>query len=269
MDLYEIFTLVSCLQFIYLIKHLQHSQIMKHVLIITSLALFAQLSQAQTTPSDTLRPKAKEKQITIALNNNNSGSLLFKKYTSATFAYRIGLGGGYGSSSTENTTNNSSYINTNYKYKSSNFDIYLNLGIQKSFGSYKNFEPYAGVDLGIGNRILSQKEENINTLNPFTSFAPNSIVKTTRETKSNFTPSVSLLPFIGFNYYIAERFALGVEYKLRIVSFSTYDNSKSTFTTEYGDGTSQVTDDSKYKSTNFNGSFTGTTNITATFFIGK
>jgi len=242
----------------------------QHILII---ALMATSAAIQAEPADTLRPAAGEKQFVMSLGTNTS-SFLIKKYKTASFAWRYGLSGNYGGNRQSTTAKSTSspsypYSETEFIFHNLDLGLYLNVGFQKSFGTYKNFEPYTGMDFGIGNRIEKRSNENkYTTVDPAT--APGSQIGQKTETKSYLNLGTNLTPFIGFNYYLAERFALGAEYRFNLLSISIPGNRESTTTTYlYQTDPAVVTNLYKSKGANLNGNFNGYAQLTVTMFIGK
>jgi hypothetical protein len=249
---------------------------MKHLFLLTPFVFLGLFGQAQSTTSDSLKPTAREKQFTFAINNN-SGFFAFKKYRTPTLAYRFGFSGNYAVNHNNYSNDQLIYSQTGFDSVSHNFSTSSNslfslnlfLGFQKSFGTYKHFEPYAGVDLSVGNRFQNGKSETTNNPGPYSS-SSKYIVQTNTETHNNVIPTVSLLPFIGFNYYLAERFALGAEYRLAIVSMSFSKDQKTTTTYHFSDGsTTSLDSPNTISNTNITGSFSGSAYITATFFLTK
>ena len=249
---------------------------MKHTFFAFSLLLAGFSTQAQfkhsrfddsdsltqvIIASDTLTPRKGEKQLTFALADN-SGFFMFKKYCSPKFATRFGFSGGYNIAN--QSFPQSSGPSSEQKYR--NFNFQLSFGLQRSFGNFKRFEPYTGMDLGIGNRMESTTTTNYNVSNGI-GLAPTDVIETKQERKIYFSPSASLTPLVGFNYYIAERFALGAEYRVPLVNFYMVSNSKSTVTRKLANGTSETQEfkDADYASVN--GNFRGIAYVTATIFF--
>ncbi len=213
--------------------------------------------------SDTLTPRKGEKQLTFALADN-SGFFMFKKYCSPKFATRFGFSGNYNVSN-QSVPQPSAPSN---EIKSGSFDFQLFFGFQRSFGNFKRFEPYMGMDLGLGNRMQSYTST---TYSPSTGLGnnPTAVIETKDERKVYFSPLASLTPLIGFNYYIAERFALGAEYRIPIVNFNMVSNSKSTVTQKYANGTSNSQELKDSDMVNVSGNFRGMAYITATIFLNS
>jgi hypothetical protein len=89
------------------------------------------------------------------------------------------------------------------------------------------------------------------------------------ETKKRnpFALTLSVLPLVGVNYYIAPRFAIGTEYRLSIAS-TTYTGKSSTIATPSSPSSlypNQTTHNDELFS--FNGNLTGTAYITLTLFF--
>ena len=234
------------------------------ILLLTCLTSHAQLSKRdsitnQIIASDTLTPRKGEKQFTFALADN-SGFFIYKKYTSPNTALRFGLSGNYLFSSHEypNIDGPSS------ENKTRAFVLQLSFGLQRSFGNFKRFEPYYGADLSIGNRMESNTYINSNPLNGIGS---SSLVETRQERKVYVSPVISITPLLGFNYYIAERFALGAEYRISLINFNVTNNAKSTITHKYADGTSNTQELKAPDHVSFSGQFRGVAYVTATLFI--
>ena len=249
---------------------------MKHPFIVLILILAGSSSQAQfkmsnfeksdsvtnqIIASDTLTPRKGEKQLTFALSDN-SGFFMFKKYCSPKMAFRYGFSGNY--NITDQSIPQTSGPST--EVKSRFFAYQLFFGLQRSFGNFKRFEPYMGMDLGLGNRMESSI---IRSYSPIIGFggSPTAVIETKQERKSSFSPSVSLTPHIGFNYYIAERFALGAEYRIPIANFYMTTNSKLTTTEKYANGTSDVKELNEAETMSFSGNFRGIAYVTATIFL--
>lgn len=242
----------------------------KHIPVLLALVLSTLFAHAQTP--DSLKPLAGEKQLTIGLFNN-SGFFVFKKYRSPSMACRMGFSGTYQFSKQENSfpsdIPNGQTVTTIYatnSTRSSNGSINIFFGYQMSLVNYKRFEPYVGLDLSLGNSFMSSTQETTygtNTL-PF----GNTISRVKEERGSGFSPQFGILPLTGFNYYIADRFALGAEYRFTIFNIAKNgdQNGKRTVTTVYGTST-----ETEYPETNngytISGSLTGSAYITATWFI--
>lgn len=242
----------------------------KHILVLLTLVLSTLFAHSQTP--DSLKPLAGEKQLTIGLFNN-SGFFVFKKYRSPSMACRMGFSGTYQFSKQENSmpmdVQNGPIVTTYYtsnSTRSSNGSINIFFGYQMSLVNYKRFEPYVGMDFSIGNSFLSSTQETSYGV----SSVPlgNTISRVKEERRSGFNPQLGILPLTGFNYYIADRFALGAEYRFTIFSLAKRgdENGKRTVTTVYGTST-----ETEYPETNkgytISGSLTGSAYITATWFI--
>ncbi|MBC7388697.1 MAG: hypothetical protein H7329_05775 [Opitutaceae bacterium] len=249
---------------------------MKHTFVAIALFLTCLSSQAQfkrmksdqsdsvtnqIIASDTLTPRKGEKTLTFALADN-SGFFMFKKYCSPKVAFRYGFSGNY--NITDQSLPQASGPSTEVKNRFFAYQLFF--GFQRSFGNFKRFEPYMGMDLGLGNRM----EKSIMTsYSPIAGFggSPNTVIETKIERKSNFSPSVSLTPLIGFNYYIAERFALGAEYRIPVANFYMTTNSTSKTTQKYANGTSDTKELNDAETMNFSGNFRGIAYVTATLFL--
>ena len=248
---------------------------MKHTLFVFTIILSGFYSHAQfktakfeqmdsvtnvIIASDTLTPRKGEKTLTFALADN-SGFFMFKKYNSAKTACRFGFSGGY------NAIDQSipQISGPSAESRKRSFDFQLSLGLQRSFGNFKRFEPYMGMDLGIGNRMESS---TYTTFTPSTFGAsPLTVIETKQYRRSNFSPSASITPLVGFNYYIAERFALGAEYRVPVANFYMTSNSKSTVTQTYANGTSDTKELNDSDTMSFSGNFRGIAYVTATIFL--
>lgn len=243
---------------------------MKRILLTSALSAVTLFAYCQTY-SDSLKPKQGERTLTLGIINN-SAFFVFKKYCTPTMACRFGFGGTYQFSKSEGSNgpypyyqpfgNPISYYET---YKNSTYNASLNVffGAQKSFGNFKNFEPYMGADFVLGNAFRNSTQETDYSANP-----NNAVRSTKTETKQPFNPTFSLMPLVGFNYYIAERFALGVEYRVPVVHVSVGVKSDSETTTQYANGSTQTTSPPvENKGVTVSGNFQGTGFITATLFL--
>lgn len=240
-----------------------------HILILGLLATTA----IQAEPADTLRPIAGEKQFVMSLGTNTS-SFQIKKYKTASFAWRYGLGGGYNwdkQSNNSNTTYTPAYSYSNTEYNNNNLylSLYLTFGFQKSFGNFKNFEPYTGLDFGLGNRIEKRtSEQKMTPLDPQT--VQGSQIGSKTETSGYVNINTHLTPFIGFNYYLAERFALGAEYRFNLATLNIPGNRKTTTTYYfYQSEPNTATTTNENSGASLNGSLNGYAQLTVTMFIGK
>lgn len=242
----------------------------KRILIVLTIVFSAFFAQSQTI--DSIKPLAGERQLTIGLFNN-SGFFVFKKYRSPSMACRMGFSGTYQFTKEENSVPNdvtignitTTYYTTN-STKSSNGSLNIFFGYQMSLVNYKRFEPYVGLDISLGNSFLSSTQETTYGTASFP--LGNTIARVKEERRSGFNPQIGLLPLTGFNYYIADRFALGAEYRFTLFNFAKMgdENGSRTVTTLYGTST-----ETEYPKTNngyrISGSLTGSAYITATWFI--
>lgn len=246
---------------------------MKKILLTSVLSAATLFAYSQTT-LDTLKPKAGERTLTLGIINN-SAFFVFKKYCTPTMACRFGFGGNYQFSKNEGSNGPNSYYDLNsnlvtsydtYKNSSNNAALSVFFGAQKSFGNFKNFEPYMGADIVLGNAFTKRSQET-------TYGSPNNYNGMTQMksvTKEPFNPTFAFMPLVGFNYYIAERFALGVEYRVPVVNVSLKVKSDTENTVHYTNGTTVVSSPpTENKGVNVSGNFQGTAFITATMFIHK
>lgn len=249
---------------------------MKKAILTSTLALSILTSRAQeTNPADSYKPQAGEKQFTFGLFNNASFFTL-KKYKTPKKATRFGISGYYVIESTRNTNSNPNYVFSYpdpYYYVSqqestssiSDTRLAAFVGFQRGFGDFKRFEPYVGIDFSIGNTI--QKRESLHTSNVVPGQAVTTVERNSSY-KSYLNPSASVLPFIGFNYYLGERFALGAEYRFSILDLMYNAKGKSENYYRYSDGNSFTITDEERSTFSARGSFTGSAYITASLFIG-
>lgn len=244
--------------------------VMKKVLLTSVLSAATLFAYCQAS-LDSLKPKAGERTLTLGIINN-SAFFVFKKYCTPTMACRFGFAGNYAFSKTEGSNGPNSYFDQNgvlttyydrYKNSSSNVALNVFFGAQKSFGNFKNFEPYMGADIVLGNALRRNSQETIYDANP-----NNNVANRKTETKELFNPSFAFMPLVGFNYYIAERFALGVEYRVPVVNVSLQGKSEVKTTVRYATGnTIESTPPEGNKGVLVSGNFQGTAFITATLFL--
>jgi hypothetical protein len=219
------------------------------------------------------KPGSGDKLITFGLLNN-TGFLVFKNYKDSLKCNRFGLTGSYITNHSETQDLYSPYasvLNKNINVLSQyNFGLFF--GKQKSFGSLKNFEPYIGYDIGVN--ISSSTTKNRNEVTD-TLYTQNGFSYNNKQSIGDYTSSkiitpvklgVSIMPFLGFNYFVFKNFALGAEYRITVASFY-YGFSG---TNDYETNINGKTESHKSKTgKNFNGSsaFSGAGYITASYYF--
>ncbi len=236
---------------------------MKHFIVGTFFLLASAASHAQTS-SDTLKPKKGDKQVVFA-GNSNSGYIAVRSYLSSKWALRYGLDGNYSATRHEYSSANFSgaaITYNNYKISNSNLTLNLFVGVQKNMGNFKHIEPYIGMDLRVGNtfrRSVEDDEYNYSSLAYFQKYKS--------VTKGAFNPTLGLVPFIGFNYYVAKSIALGLEYRISALTITLPGNTKSTSTMTNPDGTSYTSNAKPDHTLGVSGGFSGTAYLTLTFAL--
>ena len=240
-------------------------------ILLTSVLSAATLFAYSQTALDSLKPQAGERTLTLGIINN-SAFFVFKKYCTPTMACRFGFGGNYQFSKNEGSQGPNTYYDLmgnqityydSYKNSTNNAALNVFFGAQKSFGNFKNFEPYMGADIVLGNAFKKNTQE--------TAYDPKgggTLANRKTETKEPFNPTFAFMPLVGFNYYIAERFALGVEYRVPVVNVSILGKSDVETTISYRDGTTATSSPPvENKGVTVSGNFQGTGFITATLFL--
>ena len=249
----------------------------KTLLLILAVGTFL---QAQAQSDTTLYTPVKgDKQFVFGLNTNSVGFTL-KKYCTNTFAMRLGISGsttmsksGDVTSSTLSLPNGAQVINPD-----DSKDIYsetrqsnmgLKIGFQKSVFVQKRFETYLGLDLALTNNRFYNKSSNVSYIVNGNTY--DRIVETS-SSKSQRGMNAGLNTLIGFNYYVASRFAIGAEFWVTPIYFNhggtvtsestSWNTTSNTMYNSYGNYTKTQ------KGTNTIGnSFNGTAQITATLFL--
>ena len=234
--------------------------------------------QAQST--DTLTPLKGDKQFLITYNTNGSVGFLFKKYFSNTLAWRLGANGRYNTSKTgdviDNTTTVNGVVQPNSQTANDNSDIYskdsqtnfnIFLGLQKSFLVQKRFEPYIGADLLLGTSSSTNKNSNVYYSSP-----NGTVERTVKAGTIKNTPGINIgiNTFLGFNYYITSRFALGTEFSISPITFNQagkYKTEADYINTTTGYYNTNST--SQKGNTSFVSSINGNIKITATILLNK
>ena len=237
------------------------------------------LLQAQAQ-SDTLTPLKGDKQFIFSLNTNSAG-FTFKHYCTNKTAFRLGISGsmafnksGDVTASTTTLSNGVVIVNPD-----DSKDIYANskqtsmglkLGLQKSFLVQKTFEPYFGADIVLNNTRSFTDNSNVNYYTNGNSY--NRVVSKS-SVKTAHGMNIALSAFVGFNYYIVPRFALGAEFSVLPI----YLNHNGTTTTESSSintTTNTIFNNNNYSktqkgNTTIGNNFNGTAQITATILLNK
>jgi hypothetical protein len=202
---------------------------MKKLVIALSLIISATAAYAQ-------RPEAGAKGFTFGIGGlgsfglqgvsnqsaanpapNANSSLLFRYYLSSDLALRVGAN--YTKTGTTSNTPPNGSTNTTTKDKTTNSNLGLALGIQKSLGSGEKLEPYVGLDLLVGH--ASGKEDKR------TDFAAgNNQARSAGDFDETVTQSapamrLGLAPVVGFNYFFVKNFAVGAEFAYKVTTTST------------------------------------------------
>jgi outer membrane protein W len=173
---------------------------MKRTLILTALvACIAGTASAQ------YKPAAGER--TLEVNFAPLGGtpvsiagIKYRKFTSETSAFRLGLFLGYSSTTTTTQDENSTLSQVELQDKEGKMTINLQPGIEKHFAGTERLSPYIGAVLNLGYGMNSKKEE---------SQQPNNAVGA--KTTKGGTLDLGLNAVAGFDYYVANKLYLGSE----------------------------------------------------------
>ena len=250
----------------------------KTLLIALAIGTFLQAQAQSDTTSFT--PVKGDKQFVFGLNTNAAGFTL-KKYCTNTFAMRLGISGsvtvsksGDVTSSTQTLGNGVQIINpddskdiyTNSRHSS----MGLKIGMQKSFLVQKRFEPYWGIDLTLVNTRSFNENSNVSYYNDGTATGYYRVVDKSSN-KSTTGMNIGINTFLGFNYYVASRFAVGAEFWVVPIYFNHGGtNTAESSSLNTTSGVFNYNNSSTRKGSNTIGnSFNGSVQITATVFLCK
>jgi hypothetical protein len=164
---------------------------------------------------------------------NNTGFLAYKIYKDSARVTRFGVSG---SANISNSGQGVSYSATSLtqsqtQNSNSSYNVGFFWGKQRSFFAFKRFEPYLGYDISVNlsysyaySKTTITDTAYVTTANTNNGYIyPNSNRNYIGDGTSytNITPvalSASIIPFIGFNYFIFKNFALGAEYRLTVAT---------------------------------------------------
>ena len=161
----------------------------------------------------------------------NTGTIVFKYLITDRLAARAALafstnGGGTSGTTESDTTGIGVLITTTTK--SSSWAI--NFGLQQSFSGTEKLDPYIGADVFFGgtNGSIDTKTEIVSESGVgsalLTDTLSTAIVGDYDQTKVNMVGNASNIGvnvFAGFNYFFAQKFAIGAEFAWGITSVST------------------------------------------------
>lgn len=173
------------------------------------------------------RPGEGDKLISFGLLNN-TGFLMLKCYKDTLKANRFGLSGNYYTRQNETQdvySPQASYLNKKTSSES-NYNVGVFFGKQRSFTAFKNFEPYLGCDIGIslGSGKTKSKTEVTDTLYSKNGilYPPSFLIGdySKMETRNPVVVGATIMPFLGFNFFLFKNFALGAEYRISVARFN-------------------------------------------------
>ncbi|MFN3403789.1 MAG: hypothetical protein ACK40G_06815 [Cytophagaceae bacterium] len=231
---------------------------MQKYFLLTTLCFSFLVTMGQT--SEVLTPKAGDKQAVMGVWNNAT-FLMFKKHKNETKACRLGLEGNYLYHKEPSTSDD-----PKLKGFSETYNFNLLLGFQKRLGSFDRFEPYLGSDFSLGTWYRSKSYST----KRYDSFLSADVYRTETEVARPGV-SVGVIPFLGFNYYLMDRLAIGVEYRIPIFGFGLARgvNNKIEEVDEFGDLKYSAENTVKRNGFSIGGSLSGTAIVTATLYINK
>lgn len=128
------------------------------------------------------------------------GGIKYRKFSSETSAFRLGLFLGYSSSTTTTQDEDNTLSLVELQDKESNMTISLQPGIEKHFAGTERLSPYIGAVLNIGYGMDSKVEE---------SQQPNNAVGS--KTTKGGSLDLGINAVAGFDYYVANKLYMGTE----------------------------------------------------------
>jgi hypothetical protein len=180
-------------------------------------------------------------------------------------AYRFGFSGGVVIENQPlNAVNfplgNYNPFNKDLTSKSRSFALGINAGYQCRIANFKKLETYTGADLGLATDYNYSVSKSIRL---DSSYSENS-------TKSRMNVRVNVIPFIGFNYYLGDRLAIGAEYRISVASLLWNRGIKEeSIIIEKNGNVSLTSVNTIENGFRFDGRLNGSAVITATLFLHK
>ncbi|MFN3403788.1 MAG: hypothetical protein ACK40G_06810 [Cytophagaceae bacterium] len=161
--------------------------------LMTSLSMAAQ-------NKDTLTPNKGNKQVLVGVVNTSS-LLALRINKSKDLAYRLDFGGFYNIDKSPEYDGN--YVRSSWN--SDRYSLVISAGVQKNLWQSHRAELYCGLDAMMSLRGYKTYSKDFTKMD-----------SVTIERKNNYRNDyrLSILPFAGFNYYLTDWIALGVEYKM-------------------------------------------------------
>ncbi len=203
----------------------------------------------------------------IGLNTPNDAlgqsTILARYYSSDDLVFRLGLG--FNTINRTQTTKDSiglSEVTVDSTFKKSNFTF--TLGIEKHLGTTRRLDPYIGVELALS--TIGKTNIDKTTTDKVGSNESKTEIIYTEDGGIGF----GINGIVGFNYFVAERFALGAEYRLGYLYVKEGGNfsETTTFTPINGNATTSFREGentSKASSLNIQGDL----NLTLSYYFGN
>lgn len=201
--------------------------------------------------------------ITVNTTPSNTGSLVFKYLIADDMSARIGLNLGTSKESTESTTTG---VKTTHEEDLTSWG--LNLGVSKHFEGTDRLDPYFGADIiftrGGGGTITDRTETVAEAESPDGTDVNGDYDQTVTELGASTT--FGLIPHVGFNYFIAEKLALGAEFGWGFARTATAEGKT---TTSHSNGGTVTTDPEVNTGTSKTSGFgtAGSGSVTMSFFF--
>lgn len=205
----------------------------------------------------------------------DTASLNIKYTKNERIFYRLGLGVESSSKKTEKRDSTGQFASKNYTVKTtseSKTSFSIAPGLEYHFGGSKRLDPYVGVEIPV--KLIGGKTEKDEIRTEGNGFDGKS--NSFNSLNETFTPGgfgfgIGLL--VGFNYFVTERFALGLEYNINFDWVSEGGETKNSSKTVYdvGGTITNYTDESTSfsKETNIKGNNRGILGLNIVYFFGE